>query len=289
MRIKKSSTHNEYIRAGNAWIRNYTKSGVTPMGLSSLFLNEEHQQILANEVKNKNYTRISDEPIQFENIVIVSDGFNFRWKHLAIAKFPRNVAVFAINRALKNWKLMSRDLDVSVQRPVNAYVINNPFTEAISYLPNSYFPACIASSRTNFRFLSKYTGNKYIYEPIPERDFGTEKKERYFIDDYRNPVCAAIGLAFRFKVKKLMLVSCDDSFEEQKDFAEQLPNGLWTYPQHLRAQEIIDANLYWLTHQDEQKVAVADWSDGAKYNNATYITSEEEAIRFFIEEGTSND
>ena len=290
MRIKKSSSGNEYVRAGDAWVRNFTKQGVASSGLTLLYAQEDFETLLANEIKNKNYPRISDEPIEMDNVVIVSDGFNFEWKHLAIAKFPSNVHILVINRALKNWKLMSRQLDDSMKRPINAYVINNPFQEAMSYLPsvhNPYFPTCVASSRTHYQFLQKYSGNKYVYEPMPLEVFGTEKQESYFIDDYRNPICAAIGLAYRFGVKKLMLISCDDSFKEQKDFAEQLPNGLWTYPQHLRAQEIIDANLYWLKYQEEREIQVADWSDGMKHHNAVYINNEEDAISFFTEEGTS--
>lgn len=290
MKIKKSPSGNEYIRAGDVWVRNFTKPNVPSLGDTALYSFNDYETLLINNIKNKNYPRISNESININKIVIVSDGFHFRWKHLAIAKFPQDVSILVINRALKNWKLMSNKLDVSIRRPINAYIANNPFQEAMSYLPgrdNQYFPACIASSRTNHEFLKKYTGDKHIYEPVPQEELGVERKEQYFIDDYRNPICAAIGLAYRFGVTKLMLISCDDSFQEQKDFAEQLPNGLWTYPQHLRAQEIIDANLYWLKYQEERKIEVADWSDGTKYDNAAYISNEEDAISFFTEEGTS--
>ena len=287
MRIKKSPSKNEYIRAGDVWVRNFTKPNVRPYNISHMYSPEEHKVLMANEVKNKSFAKISDEQLHMEKVIIVSDGHSFQWKHLCLAKFPSDVFIMAINRALRNWRLMSEDWGKN-KRPINAYVANNPFPQILSCLPNHfYFPSCIASSRTNFEFLKQYSGNRHVYEPALEKVFGTEKQERYFIDDYRNPICAAIGLAYRFGVKELMLVSCDDSFPKKKDGAEQLPNGLWTYPQHLRAQEIIDANLYWLTHQEERKIKVADWSDGMKYTNAAYISSEEEAISFFTEEGTS--
>jgi len=292
MRIKKSSTNNQYIRAGDTWIRDYTKKNVTAIGITNLYSLNEHEQIILNETKNKNYTKISDETINMDNIVIVSDGFNFKWKHLCIAKFPKNVNILVINRALKNWKLMSNKLDPENRRSVNAYVINNPFQEAMSYFPsveNKYFPSCIASTRTNYNFLKNYLGNKYTYEPVPQRDFGVIKKEKYFIDDYRNPICAAIILAYRFNAKKIMMISCDDSFKEKKDFSEKLQNGLWTYPQHIKAQEIIDGNLFWLNYQEDREVKIADWSDGIKYKNALYINNEEDAINFFKEENILND
>lgn len=300
MLVKKHSTRNEYIRAGDMWVRNFTKPKVVPLSLNALFDKADHQLVLTNELKNRTLPRISEEKITMEKMVIVSDGYHFQWKHLVLAKLPKDVFVLAVNRAMRNWKLMSRRLPQDVQRPINAYVVNNPYTECLSYLPSSdspYYPVCIASARTNYRFLEKHLGNKYVYEPVIENSFGREVVAKYSIDDYRNPVCAAIGLAYRFGVKRLMLVSCDDSFREPRDSAVQLPNGLWTYPQQNRAHEIIDGNLFWLTHQhqdegqDLQEVAVADWSDGLKYANAHYISNEEEAMSFFRdkEEGTSND
>jgi len=89
-------------------------------------------------------------------------------------------------------------------------VINNPYKEAMNYMsPKNalYFPACIASTRTYHEFVKRYLGNLYLYEPTPETNFGTRKEgHRYFIDDYRNPICAAIGIAYQFGVKKLMCV-----------------------------------------------------------------------------------
>lgn len=294
MLIKRHSTRNEYIRAGDVWVRNFTKPKVPSLSLANLFDKKDHQLVLENEFKNRMQPRISDEPVSMPKVVIVSDGYSFRWKHLCLAKMPKDVYIIAVNRAMRNWKLMSRRLPQHERKAINAFVVNNPYPECMSYLPASdsrYFPSCIASTRTNHSFLERYLGTKYVYEPATEESFGQEVTAKYCIDDYRNPVCAAIGLAYRFGVEKLMLVSCDDSFTEQRESSVQLHNGLWTYPHQNRAHAIIDANLYWLTHQEEKEVHVADWSDGAKYDNAHYITSEEEALSFFRdnEEGTSND
>jgi hypothetical protein len=279
MHIRKHANKNEYIRAGNIWVRNFAKKSVKPFSVDHMFEKSDYERLIANETKNDNQARISDEPIILPNIVIVSDGYNFKTRHKLLTKMPSYVSVLAVNRALKNWTLFSTD--ESQRKTINAYVVNNPYEECLSCLPSQYYPVCVASSRTNYKFLEKYKGNMYLYEPTPENKFGLKKPQQYHIDDYRNPICAAIGLAYQFKVERLMLMCCDDSFDKEQDFSVQLKNELWTYPQHLRSQEIIDANLYWLTHQEEHDVQVSDWSDGAEYTNASYISNEEEAIDFF--------
>ena len=269
------------------WIRDFTKQGIRPQSLDFLFEDSEYDVVLENEVANKQYGKISKEEVNMSKVVIVSDGYNFNWKHLSISKFE-NVAVLAVNRAMKNWKLMLPSLTQEEQKPINAYVANNPYQECMRYLPPTetpYYPVCISSTRTNYMFLEKYLGDKFTYEPTPDTKFGSEKMEGYCIDDYRNPVCAAIGLAYQFGAQKIMLLSCDSSFVKERDFSVPLENGLWTYPQNIQSQEIIDANLYWLTHQENREVQIADWSDGPKYVNASYIKNEEEAVEFFAEEG----
>jgi hypothetical protein len=55
---------------------------------------------------------------------------------------------------------------------------------------------------------------------------------------------------------------------------------LWTYPQQLISERIIDSNLFWLK---QAKIDVAYHSDGPKLKNATYI-KEDEIIAFFERE-----
>lgn len=119
-----------------------------------------------------------------------------------------------------------------------------------------------------------------MYEPSGEEGFGHKRHEKFCIDDYRSPVCAAIGLSYRFGIEKLAMVCCDDSFDYGKEGAVKLHNGLWTYPNHVENFEIIDTNLYWLTRQENKNVAVADWSGGIKYKNATYINELEQLKGF---------
>ena len=156
-------------------------------------------------------------------------------------------------------------------------------------METKYYPTCIASSRTCHDFLARYEGNAYLYEPTPQEGFGHKKSALYYIDDYRNPVCAAIGMTYKLGVSKLMLFCCDDSFEEERDAAMQLDNNLWIYPQHLKSHKIIDSNLYWLTNQKNHEVDVCDFSSGSKYVNAQYINSEEQIINFFNDDDDDNE
>ena len=285
MQIKKHSSKNEYARAGDLWVRNFTKPKVVPLALDQLFDKEDYQIVIQNENKNHKHSKISDENIVFRNIVIVSDGYGFSDKQWVIQKFPPNIAILAVNGALRQWELMSAKYDD--RRSINGYIVNNPYPECTRYLPRKdmrYYPTCLASKRTNHEFLERYGGEIYTFETSHTISFGKDNSEKYKIDDYRNPICAAIGLAYQFGVRKLMLFCCDDSFEKERDYAVQLKNGLWTYPQHLRSQDIIDANLYWLTHQENMPVEVSDYSSGRDYLNATYIKDEEGAIQFFEEE-----
>ena len=150
-----------------------------------------------------------------------------------------------------------------------------------------YYPACIASNRTNPEFVSQYKGRLFTYAPTPDRDIGVERRQVYYVDDYRNPVCAAINFAWRFGAQKVMLFCCDSSFDKYRPTAVQLPNELWTYPQHLRGHEIVDANLYWMTHDENREVLSSNNSSGPEYKHAAYIKNDEEALEFFI--GTSGE
>lgn len=289
MKIKKhQSSKNEYIRAGDVWVRNFTKGYVKPVSLSSMFQPQDIQPVMFNETRNQGYGNISEEKLVFPKVVIISDGYKFNQRHKELLEFPKDVFVIAINGSLRRWTLMTRTkTEVDRRRAINCYVVNNPYPECLTFLPTKeslYFPPCVGSIRTNSEFLHRYKGNTYTYTPTPEINFGSRLTgTKYYVDDYRSPVCAAIGLAYQFRAKKIMLMCCDDSFEEALDGSVKLENGLSTYPPHIKSHDIVDANLYWLTHIEGDEILAANYSSGPKYKNAVYISNKEEALKFFAD------
>lgn len=286
MRINKSKS-NEHIYASGLWVRNFAKPNSLAVNRNQITSQEDQRVLVSNEKMNDrlNLSNIANENVEFPKVVIVSDGYNFEERHKIVKQFPNDVSVIAVNGALKKWSMSSRE-DLENFRTINVYLANNPYPECMRYLPNKnnrYHPTCIASSRTYPEFLKQYKGNMYLYTPSPEYEFGYDKLSKYKIDDYRNPICGAIGLAYRFGVKKLMLLCCDDAFEDQREAALQLENGLWAYPQQKLAEKIIDANLFWLRRSGED-MQVSSYSSGANYTNAVYIKTDEEAIQFFKDE-----
>jgi hypothetical protein len=281
MRIKKTPNGNQYLLTNqNKWVRDFTKNSVPFKDINDTISQQDHFIFLKNEVQNnlKKYTWVDSENIYHKNILIVSDGFDFENKQNLLKDLPKDVTVIGVNGSLIKWKL---------QKSMNYYVVNNPYEQCLKYLPkNKTNPKCIASVRTNSNFLENYRGTKFRYYPVNESSYSSlgEKEVIWQIDDYRNPICAAIGLAFRFGAEKIMLFCCDNSFEDERQGAKKLHNGLWEYPQQETAHGIIDANLYWFKSQKYSNISIGDFSRGAIYENASYI--QEEQIHFFWEEGT---
>lgn len=278
MRIKKHSNGNQYLLTEEGmWVRNFTREVVPYVDLNKTYREDDHFLFLTNEVNNarQRYPWIDTERLYHDKIVIVSDGYKFEERHQILGKLPPEIAIIAVNGALAKWKVQSRN--------PTYYVVNNPYKECLRYLPRRQsLPKCIASTRTNHEFLSLYRGTKFRYAPVNEQQYsGVVTKEiEYQIDDYRNPICAAIGLAYRFGVENLVLFCCDDSFDQERPGAEQLKNGLWMYPQQHIAHGLIDGSLHWLRRSYGPEVIVKDCSNGPYYANAEYI-NDAQLLQFF--------
>lgn len=274
--IKKvKKTKNQYLHESGFWIRDYTNPESTPIDINNYYSTEDLSIIAENEAFNsvKYGAKIGDEQLTFDKVMIVSDGFDFSKKQDELLNLPRDVAIFSVNKSLLLY-------NHSKKRPINFYIANNPYDDCMSFLPvkTSYYPACLLSYRTNAKFVQAYKSKiKYFYEPTPENHL-MQRRDLVCFDDYRNPICAAISLAYHFRVSKLMLFCCDKSFSDKRDASVQLKNGLYTYEKNLLADAVINAHLSWMMLQD---VKVANYSKGKEYNNSTYIQNESEMLDFF--------
>jgi hypothetical protein len=280
MRIKKRNKNQYLLTPSGMWVRNFTYAHAPYIDVNKLIKKEDYNLILNNELKNNRLSleHIDGRDFVHPNCVIVSDGYKFEEKQEILSRLPKNTTILGVNGSLRKW-------DLKHKRAMNYYVVNNPQSECLTYLPtsHSYYPRCIVSNRTYHDFILKYKGHKHRYVPTSQENYKSLKTEsNYQIDDYRNPICGAISLAFRFSVRKLLLFCCDDAFKDERPGAERLENGLWMYPQHYLAHELMEANLYWLKRQ-EAKVKIGNHSAGPKYKEVDYI-SEEDIEKFFSEE-----
>lgn len=271
--IKKHRNRNDYILTNQGlWVRNFTKAA-RPVDINSLTPKNDYELLISNQMQNStiNLANIDAEHIIAKNVIIVSDGYKFKEKLSLLSKLPLdNVVIIGTNRSLAKWSDIRMDY----------YVVNNPYKECMSYLPDNYFPRCICSVRTYPQFIKKYLakGNVYKYVPVGDDKFsGIIEPPRYYIDDYRNPICAALGLAYRWEVQRLLLFCCDDVFDGERPGAEKLSNGLWMYPQHYTSHELILGNLFWLA---KNNVVLGNYSSSPDYEHVPYIT-DDELLRFF--------
>lgn len=279
MIIKKHSNGNQYLLTNsNMWVRNFTLPSRNFIDINKTIKSSDHFTFLKNETQNGfgKYQWIDSENIEHDDIIIVSDGYNFKELHKILSKIPRNICIIGVNGTLSKWEVLSRSL--------NYYVVNNPYDECMRYFPRTskILPKCIASVRTHHSFLENYRGSKYRYYPVNEKEYHTHgsNEVRWQIDDYRNAICAAIGLSHRFNVQRLLLLCCDNSFEEKRDGSIQLENGLFMYPQQKIAHDLIDGNLYWLKNQDYKNILISSYSNGILFDNALNI-KQDEILSFF--------
>lgn len=273
-RIKTYPDNNQYTKTNHGiWVRNFVNIHVPPKDINTTYSRQEIQTFLANEIQNsiQRFTWLENENFQHQTIVIVSDGYDFSKKQKLLSSVPKDVGIIGVLGSFQKWNVPGRLMDY--------YLVNNPFPQCMKYLNKKtrMIPKCIASLRTNPYFLHAYKGQVFKYMPVHESNYTSKfsKETKQHIDDYRNPICAAIHCAYIFGASKIILFCCDDSFSGERPGSEKLENGLYQYPQQRIAHELIDNKMFWL-HNEEYSITEAFHHDsGSSFENATYISEEE--------------
>lgn len=279
IRIKKSSNGNEYLLTkSNIWVRNFNKQLVPYIDINSSYRNVNYGEFYKNERENDflNTASLDRENLNLEKVVIISDGFDFKNKIQIIKDLPKDVKIIAINGALANWPI--------TERYPNYYLINNPYPESMKFFPRKMknHPTCIASTKTYSDFLKNYRGVIITYNSVDEIYYKCRKSidPIFQIDDYRNPICAALSICNQFYSSHILLLCCDNSKDVYKDGMMKLENNLYQYPQNEIAHGIIDGLAYWFLTNSVKITQISDHSSGEKYSNIPYI-NKEEIISFF--------
>jgi hypothetical protein len=281
MRIKKFNK-NEYALADGVWVRNPAVK-TRPVDINSMS-RDEISLFVRNEQENSRASHMQMEEADnpgVTDVVVASDGFGWAERQMVLGGLPNSsVNVFGVNGSLARWSMVGEG--AAVKRTMAFYVANNPYPECMSFLPRShrYYPNLVASTRTHPGFISAYRSQPYMYRPTTDLDYAGSCVA-VAMDDYRNPICAAISLAVRRGAKRILLLCCDEAFKEERPGATRMENGLYQYPQQIMCQSIIDKQLFWLGRMG---IRVGDCSSGVKYDHAEYITPED-IPGFFDKEG----
>lgn len=278
MRIKKFKK-NEYIQTDGMWVRNLCLKNSPHIDINDL-TSKEKNLLLNNELINLKFPKLDLDDFFYPYVVICSDGYDWDAKQEILSYFDyEKVKILTTNQSLARWKMVGSLSEI--HRIINFYIVNNPYEDCIRYLPrnHTYFPNVLASTKTNPTFLSYYRGEIYFYKSASGIDYsGPPIDVSTTLDDYRNPICAAISFAWKLRSSKILLFCCDESFEDERPGAVKMDNGLYQYPQQILSQKIIDKQLFWLKMAG---VEIFDFSKGIKYENAQYISDEEQLKSIF--------
>lgn len=273
-RIKKSKNGNDYLLTkNNIWVRNFNKDLAPYIDINSSYRDVNYGVFYKNEKENEFITKASldRENLDIDKVVIISDGYDFTEKAKALKTLPTNVKIIATNGALANWPI--------TERYPNYYLVNNPYVECMKFFPRKMksHPTCIASTKTYSEFLKYYRGVIMTYSGVDEVYYKCRKETEplFQIDDYRNPICAALSICNKFYTSKILLLCCDNSKNTFKEGMTKLDNGLYQYPQNEIAHGVIDGMAYWISKNPIKTTKIADHSSGEKYVNIPYIQMEE--------------
>lgn len=268
--IHRKYKNNEYLLTdlSKIWVRNFISSG-NPVDINNMYKSSEIERVISNEIKNQSLPITELEETDFENVLIVSDGYDFLKVQNLIEEMRGDFKIICVNKSLKKWK---------ISKKVDYYVINNPYEDSLLFLPSKYYPPCITSVRTHHEFLKKYRGLIYRYFPTPNEKFSLNFQGK--IDDYRNPISAAVALTSGYNLRKLALFACDDSFSTNKAGAILATETLYCYPHQLVIREIVENQISWIV-KNNPNVQVGHYSS-MNYKNAERLT-QQKLIDFFVD------
>lgn len=273
VQIKKTSDRAKYVLSGDAgWVRDFT--GNHGVILSDVYDTNSVRVAVANESANRTYNlpMIDRESIVSPHVVVVSDGTDLQAVLPLVNVFSKQkTLIVGVNNSLSSQEFFP-----------HYYISNHQGEESLSLIPKQrVLPNLIASCRANSSFVRKYRqrgGVAFIYVPTPSRQFSSNLfKSNFTIDDYRNPICAAINLAYRWNAIKLTLLAPHDFYAESKAGTQKIRNGVNIYPQQKTAHNYVDGCLYWLREHGCETTAV---TSGLSFSNANTLTPSE-AEEFF--------
>ena len=232
--------------------------------------------LLNNEIKNSELSTLDlmSEIKDAKKILIISDGYGFENAKLWIDQLPNDVKIVANYGACRFWNF---------KRLPNYMVVNNPFDDALLYLPERIFPILIASSRTNNNFLKRYINTIIKYYPTPDENYESPSSHYspLHVDEYRNSIATSINVAFKMKCEKLCVAYPINAYEKQRPATEKIKDtNLFYYPQQKIANNIIDANLFWFK-LNNPKAVISYCGVKNSLDFANYI--EPDMIRKFYE------
>lgn len=242
--IKTTKDRNQYSLTNNIWVRNFTRDDTKPIDINDLYEDEEIQTCIENEIKNSKLIvpNISTENFEIDSVVIISNGFEFRENHKNIIESIDtfdNKQVFCVNKTILLW---------NANKYPNFYLTNS-FTKPTGM---NFYPRLICSQRMDYNFLKSYRNNKFVYSPTPNYKFSSPNSidETFFIDDYRNPICAALHCAYKFKAERIFLAFCSEGYSDKKEGMVDAGEGVCMYPQQKMANDIINHMIFWYRYSN---------------------------------------
>jgi hypothetical protein len=272
--IRNHVSGNQYSLTENKkiWIRNFGIRHASPLDINNLYSEQEINFIINNELIN-NYHKNSfyeAEDLSDKNVFIISDGYGFeKTKEILETTEIKNQYIILTNSALRFW-------DIKRYLP-SLYVVNNPFKESLAYLNKRIFPRLLASTKTYPEFFKYYNFNAglYLYHSTPQLNYKAPIKTDYsnYLDDYRNPICAALVNCYYGNAKNIFLMSCSEGYKENKN-GSILKNEVYQYPQQILADQIVDANIFWIK-KNNPEINVNYFGINKSFKFARYIIEDE--------------
>jgi len=244
--IKNHKNGNQYKHVeNNIWVRNFTLNYNKPVDINKLFDEKEISTFIFNENKNifSKFTKFEPKDLSQKNIIITSDGFGFENINEVLNGINLNKKfIILTNNALKKWDNLKVLPDLFVE--------NNPFKEALNNISYKYYPNCLISTRTFYQFVNNYKyKNINLYNPTPLEFYNpiTKIDDSKYLDDYRNPICAAINYSYLCNAKNIFFLYCSEAFEEEKPATILHNDGIhYQYQQNKLSEKIIDSMIFWI-------------------------------------------
>ena len=256
----------------NIWVRNFTLPYVKPIDLNKLYEDKEINNFIENENNNifSKFPKFEPKDLSKKNILIISYGFGFKNIENILNKIKTDKKfIILTNNSLKKWTNNKILPDLFVE--------NNPFKECLNNINFKFYPNCLLSTRTYYKFSDYYKyKNINFYNPTPLEFYNpiVKNDDSKYLDDYRNPICAAINYSYYCNPKNIFLLYCSEAFNKEKP-ATILHNDQihYQYEQNKLSEKIIDAMLFWLRKKNNN-INIFYHGLDKTFNFASYINQE---------------